>query len=157
MLDARGAELEHMNASTVSIVRSSTQLFLAACLVATSSKSPSTELVANPLDKKLSTYVDRYNEKLPAMVAPTLRQERISALNGVMTYSYTDVSRTGKQLTTLNLKITQRPYIFPAICKAPDTGRMLRDGVSFRYLYYGKDRQLAAQLVFMAADCAGVR
>ena len=146
-----------MHASTVSVLRSSTHLFLAACLVAASSKSPSAELVTNPLDKKLSAYVDRYNEKLPTMVAPTLRQERISVFNGVMTYSYTDVSRTGKQLTTLNLEVAQRPYIFPAICKAPDTGRMLRDGVSFRYLYYGNDRQLAAQLVFVAADCAGVR
>lgn len=111
-------------------------------------------LVANPWDSKLKPYVDRLNAGLPTMVARTLRQERVTVFNGVITYTYTDVSRTAAQMAQLNLKDTQRPYIFPAICKAPDTGKMLREGIAFRYLYAGKDGKLAAQLVFLGADCA---
>ena len=124
---------------------------------ALSLKAYSAGLVKNPLDAKLQPYVDRYNSKLPTMVAPTVRQDRISVFNGVLTYQYTEITKTGSELARMNLEVTQRPSIFPAICKAPDTGRMLKDGVSFRYLYVGKDGKLAAQLVFIPADCARVQ
>lgn len=127
----------------------------ALCLFGASAVSQT--LKTNPLDARLKPYVDRMNERLPTMVAPTLRQERVSVFNGVLTYTYTELSRSRSELNAMDLSSTQRPYIFPAICKAPDTGRMLRDGVSFRYLYYGKDGHLAGQLIFMPVDCANAR
>lgn len=114
-------------------------------------------LVTNPLDLKAKPFIDRYNKGLPTMVAATLRQERSSVFNAAMTFAYTEVTKTAAQLAPMNLAVTQRPFIFPAICQAPDTGRMLREGYSFRYLYYGKDGKLAAQLVFLPADCAAIR
>jgi hypothetical protein len=114
-------------------------------------------LATNPLDIKAKPYVDRLNKGLPTMVAATLRQERISIFNGAMAFAYTEVTKTAAQLAPMNLSVTQRQFIFPAICQAPDTGRMLREGYSFRYLYYGKDGKLAAQLVFLPVDCAAIR
>jgi len=109
--------------------------------------------VANPLDAKAQQAMLRNNQKLPAMVAPTLRQERVAVFNGVVTHSYTEITKTAAELAPMNLGVTQRPYIFPAICQAPDTGRMLREGYSFRYLYFGRDGNVAAQLVFLPSDC----
>jgi hypothetical protein len=128
-----------------------------ACASVLSPKANSAELIKNPLDAKLQRYVEKYNSSLPTMVAPTLRQDRVSVFNGVMTYQYTEITKTGAELARMNLETTQRPYIFPAICNAPDTGRMLKDGISFRYLYVGKDGKLAAQLIFLPADCAQAR
>jgi len=114
-------------------------------------------LVANPLDQKLQSYLDRLNTRRPTMVAPTLRQEKSTVFNGVMTNIYTEVTKTAYELAPMNLSATQRPFIFPAICKTNDTGRMLREGYSFRYLYYGKDGNLAGQLIITPADCAGAQ
>lgn len=114
-------------------------------------------LVTNPLDQKLQPYLDRLNRGRPTMVAPTLRQEKSTVFNGVMTNIYTEVNRTAYELAPMNLSVTQRPLIFPAICQTNDTGRMLREGYSFRYLYYGKDRKLAGQLMIIPSDCASVR
>lgn len=114
-------------------------------------------LVTNPLDQKLQPYLDRLNRGRPTMVAPTLRQEKSTVFNGEMTNIYTEVSRTAYELAQMNLSVTQRPFIFPAICQTNDTGRMLREGYSFRYLYYGKDGKLAGQLIIGPSDCASVR
>lgn len=114
-------------------------------------------LVVNPLDQKLKPYLDRLNKGRPTMVAPTLRQEKSTVFNGVMTNIYTEVTRTAHELASMNLSVTQRPFIFPAICQTNDTGRMLREGYSFQYLYYGRDGKLAGQLIIMPIDCASVR
>jgi hypothetical protein len=119
-----------------------------------SAASKSTEIFTNPLDAKYQRAIDRYNSKLPTMVAPSLRQERASLFNGVITYRYTSITKTSAELARMNLEDKQRPYIFPAICKAPDTGRMLREGASFRYLYFGKDGNMGAQLIFIPSDCS---
>ena len=92
-------------------------------------------LVTNPLDQKMLPYLDRLNKRLPTMVASTLRQEKSTIFNGVMTNIYTEVTKTAYELAPMNLSITQRSFIFPAICQTNDTGRMLREGYSFRYLY----------------------
>ena len=110
-------------------------------------------LVTNPLDLKARPYIENYNKGLPTMVAPTLRQERSTVFNGAVTFAYTAVTKNATELAAMNLAAVQRPYIYPAICEAPDTGRMLREGYSFRYLYYGKDGKLGAQLVFLRSDC----
>ena len=91
------------------------------------------------------------------MVAPTLRQEKSSVFNGSITLAYTVINKTSSQVAAMNLEVTQRPYIFPSICSAPDTGRMLREGYTFRYLYMGNDGKLAAQILVLPADCAGSR
>ena len=114
-------------------------------------------LVTNPWDKKLQPYVDESNSRLPAIVAPSVRQERDSVFNGVLTHSYTILAKTAAELIKSNLAATQRPLIFPSICNDPYTGRMLREGVTFRYMYFGKDGKPAAQLVFFPSDCSSVR
>lgn len=108
------------------------------------------------LDKKLQPYVDESNSRLPAIVAPSVRQERDSVFNGVLTHSYTILAKTAAELIKSNLAATQRPLIFPSICNDPYTGRMLREGVTFRYMYFGKDGKPAAQLVFFPSDCSFV-
>lgn len=115
------------------------------------------QLVTNPLDMKAKPFIESYNKGLPTMVAPTLRQERSTVLNGTVTMAYTAVTKNAAELVAMNLAARQRPHIYPAICEAPDTGRMLREGYSFRYLYYGNDGKLGAQLVFLQSDCLASR
>lgn len=111
------------------------------------------KIASNSVNSNLLSYIERYNKRLPSMVAPTLRQELTSAAKNEITFSYTEITKTALELAPLNLAITQRPYIFPSICQASDTGRMLSEGISFKYLYYGKDGKLAAQLIFQPNDC----
>ena len=131
------------------------QRFTLAVIVATPIMTHAQGLYVNPLDAKMKRGLDAQNAKLPTMVAPTLRQEKMSVMNGVLTNTYTVINKTAAELVKMNLSVTQRPYIFPDICKAPDTGRMLKDGVSFKYLYLGNDGKLAAQIIIMPVDCKG--
>lgn len=131
------------------------QRFALAAIVAAPVLTQAQGLYVNPLDAKMKRSVDTQNAKLPTMVAPTLRQEKVSVMNGVLTNTYTVINKTAAELTPMNLAVTQRPYIFPDICKAPDTGRILKEGVSFKYLYLGNDGKLAAQIIIMPADCKG--
>jgi hypothetical protein len=137
--------------------RRSASIFLVLSIVATvaAQAGVTDSLYINPLDAKLKRSVDAQNAKLPTMVAPTLRQEKVSAMNGVLTNTYTVIDKTGAELGPMRLEETQRPYIFPSICKAPDTGRMIREGVSFRYVYLGKDGKLGGQVLIIPADCQG--
>jgi len=110
-------------------------------------------LYVNPLDAKLQKYIDVGNRKLPTMVTSAMRQEKVTVANGVLTYSYTVVTRTAAQLASSNISATQRAAILPATCAAPDTSRMLKDGISFRYVYYGSDGAVAGQVAIIPSDC----
>lgn len=130
-------------------------VFALGATVAVPALTQAQNLYVNPLDAKMKKSLDAQNARLPTMVAPTLRQEKISVINGVLTNTYTVMDKTAAQLAPMNLAVTQRPYIFPDLCRAPDTGRLLREGLSFRYLYLGNDGKLAAQIIIIPADCKG--
>ena len=102
---------------------------------------------------QLKVVADRYNQSLPRMVAPTLRQEKLQVDGMVFTYVYTDTNRTGKQMNAANLVANVTNDVFPEICRAPDTGRMLREGVTYRYVYFGNDRVVGAELIVRIGDC----
>lgn len=108
---------------------------------------------AQVTDKQLRAVADRYNQSLPRMVAPTLRQEKVQVDGMVFTYVFTDTNRSGKQMKAANLLAGVTKDIFPEICQAPDTGRVLREGVTYRYVYFGNDRAIGAELVVRTGDC----
>ena len=95
----------------------------------------------------------RANQRLPRMVAESLRQERVVADGTKLVYSYTHLALDSVQLRKMRLEVTQRPYILPQLCSAPDTGRMLREGVRFRYLYGGRDGKVGGDLTLTKSDC----
>jgi hypothetical protein len=68
-------------------------------------------------------------------------------------YRYTHLGLNAAQLRKMRLEVTQRPYIFPRICQEAETGRMLREGVSFRYIYLGNDDAVGGQLQISPTDC----
>jgi hypothetical protein len=130
---------------------------LSALTVFDSSSSIAGDIKVNPLDKLLKPYADRQNTKLPTIVAENVRQERTTVFNGVISISYTILVKTAAELAPMNLGITQRKITLPLLCQASDTGRMLREGISFRYAYFGKDGRLASEFVVIPADCASIR
>ena len=73
-------------------------------------------------ESDLQQAADRSNVRLPRMVAPNLRQERVAVNGRELTYSYTHLTQTAAQLQSMQLSTTQRPYIFPEICTG-DTGQ----------------------------------
>lgn len=103
--------------------------------------------------RHLNEVVERENRSLPAMVAKQLRQERVEVNGLLLTYRYTHLGLSAAQLREMHLEVTQRPHILPRICQEADTGRMLREGVSFRYIYLGNDREVGGQLQISSADC----
>lgn len=105
----------------------------------------------------IASVVARQNEYLPRMVAKDLRQERLESSGMTLIYQYTHLSMDSAQLRAMNLAVTQRPYILPGLCSAPDTSRTLREGVRYRYIYRGRDGVIASDFVFSQADCQNPR
>jgi hypothetical protein len=102
---------------------------------------------------KLNEVVARMNGKLPAMVANQLRQEKVEVSGMTLINRYTHTAMNAAQLREMRLDVTQRPYIYPRICQDADTGRMLREGVTFRYIYFGNDGGVGGQLQISPLDC----
>ena len=90
---------------------------------------------------------------MPPPHAENLRQERVVVDGMTLVYSYTHLTLDSGQLRKMRLEVTQRPYILPQLCSDPDTGRMLREGVRFRYLYAGRDGQVGGDLTLTKSDC----
>ena len=107
--------------------------------------------------RDLNRVADRGNQGLPRMVATNLRQERIEVDGMTVVYLYTHLALDSTQLRELRLEATQRPFILPQLCAASDTGRMLREGVKFRYVYRGRDGAVGGDLVVAQSDCRDVR
>jgi hypothetical protein len=103
--------------------------------------------------RRMNDVVERQNRNLPSMVANQLRQEKMEVSGSSIVYRYTHLGLSAAQLREMRLEATQRPYIFPRICQEADTGRMLREGVSFRYVYIGNDGGVGGQLQIFPADC----
>jgi hypothetical protein len=87
------------------------------------------------------------------MVAKQLRQERVEVSGSSLVYRYTHIGLSAAQLREMRLEVTQRPYIFPRICQEAATGRLLREGVSFLYIYLGNDGGVGGQLQISPSDC----
>lgn len=102
---------------------------------------------------RLNEIIDHQNSNLPAMVAKDLRQERVRVSGSTVIYRYTHLSMSAARLRDLHLEVTQRPYIYPRICQDAATGRMLREGISFRYVYVGNDGGVGGELQVKPSDC----
>lgn len=103
--------------------------------------------------RDLNRVADRGNQGLPRMVAKDLRQERIEVDGLTVVYLYTHLALDSTQLRGMRLETTQRPFILPQLCTASDTGRMLREGVKFRYVYRGRDGAIGGDMVLAQSDC----
>lgn len=103
--------------------------------------------------RRLNDVVERKNRSLPAMVANQLRQEKVEVIGSSVVYRFTHLGLNAAQLREMRLEVTQRPYIFPRICQEADTGRMLREGVSFQYVYLGNDGGVGGQIQISPSDC----
>jgi len=87
------------------------------------------------------------------MVAKGLRQEKVQVSGSTVIYRYTHLGMSAAKLREMRLPVTQRPYIFPQICKEANTGRLLREGISFRYIYIGNDGGVGGELQISPSDC----
>lgn len=102
---------------------------------------------------ELSRVASRYNVDLPREVAADVRQERVQAVGMTLTFAYTFLSHSASQVRRSNFAENRRAALVPGLCGAPDTGRMLREGTTFRYVYYGSDGQVGAKLDVSASAC----
>jgi hypothetical protein len=101
----------------------------------------------------LAAQAERMNHRLPKLVAPGMRMDRVEAIGLTLTYLYTLENLTARQLRAMRLEVTQRPDILPNLCTDRATGRMLREGVRFRYVYRGRDGAVGGDLTLTKADC----
>jgi len=102
---------------------------------------------------QLNDVVERQNRGLPVMVAKELRQEKVQVVGSTIVYRYTHLRLDAAQLRNMRLETTQRPYIYPRICQEADTGRILREGVSIRYVYLGSDGGVGGGFQISPSDC----
>lgn len=103
--------------------------------------------------KALAQVATRANQGLPKMIAGQLRMDRVETSGMTLTHLYTHVGKSAAQLRDMRLESTQRPYILPSLCADAATGRMLREGVRFRYVYRGSDGGVGGDLTLSKADC----
>lgn len=103
--------------------------------------------------QSLARVAERSNQGLPKMVAKDLRMDRVDASGQTITHHYTHLALNSAQLRAMRLEATQRPHIAPPLCAASDTGRMLREGVRFRYVYRGSEGAVGGDLVVTQSDC----
>lgn len=101
----------------------------------------------------LSRAAARANQGLPRMVANDLRQDRVYVTRMTLVYQYTHLSLDSGQLRRMRLEETQPAFILPQLCSASDTGRLLREGVRFRYVYLGRDGSVGGDLVLSMSNC----
>ena len=106
---------------------------------------------------ELNHVAARGNQGLPRMVGKDLRQEPIEVSGMTLVYNYRHLKLDSGQLRGMRLKVTQRPHVLPSLCGDPDSGRMLREGVRFRYVYRGRDGRVGGELVLAQADCSDRR
>lgn len=105
------------------------------------------------LADSLGQAAERSNRHLPRMVAKDLRQERIEVSGATLVYGYTHLTLDAQGLSAMNLGASQRPYIVPGLCSAPDTAQMLKEGARFRYVYRDKNGRVGGELTLTKSDC----
>lgn len=110
-----------------------------------------------PTTADLEKLIGRQNESLPRVIAPDVRQEKVSVSGLTLINRYTMLSATRNQLMKSNFENVQRRDTTSSVCKDPFTSRILRDGVSFRYMHYDKDNFLGSDFTVSLRDCATVR
>ena len=103
------------------------------------------------IDERLSTIVDRSNADFPKMVGPNIRQEKARYGDRTLTYSYTHLTLTATE--TAKLDLNRRSHLVPVSCQDPFTRRLLREGISLRYLYFGRDGKVAGDVLVQKRDC----
>lgn len=103
---------------------------------------------------ELNRVAARSNQGLPRMVAKELRQELVEVAKMTLVYNYTHLTLDSGQLRGMRLEVTQRPFVLPSLCSDPDSGRMLREGVRFRYVYHGRDGRVGGELLLAQSDCS---
>ena len=114
---------------------------------------PALCLTAAELDRVAA----RSNQSLPRMVAKDLRQDPIEVFGMTLVYNYKHLTLDSGQLRGMRLEETQRPYVLPSLCADPDSGRMLREGVRFRYVYRGRDSRVGGEFLLSQLNCSDRR
>ena len=84
---------------------------------------------------QLRQVAERYDQQLPRMVARNVQEERLAVEALTLVYTYWHLALPEHSFRSRNLAATQRADTLPKLCADRHTGRMLREGVTFRYRY----------------------
>jgi len=106
---------------------------------------------------QLMQVAERYNQQLPRMVAKNVREERMTVEAMTLVYTYRHLVRTEQGFRSTDLAATQRADILPKLCGDRDTGRRLREGVTFRYRYLSVEGAVVGVVELADRDCRGRR
>ncbi len=109
--------------------------------------------VSIEVDHAARDFVEKYNQHLPAQIAPNGRQEKSSYSDGVITHNYTFPHKPGAQLIAEGLQGRIQSNLIQEHCTDPYTKNMINKGLKFRHRYFGNDGVLGAEVTITARDC----
>lgn len=119
----------------------------------TTLKSSCKTVKEEDLELFLKGVVKVANKQFPVMVDAETRVERVSAEGNTMTYHYTLVNYTAKELDAEMFKQNMTPNILKQICANPSLSTILDRGGVIVFQYNGKDQKSVSTISIKESDC----
>jgi len=85
------------------------------------------------------------------MLLPNLRREKAVASHQTITHRYTVTNMTAAQIARDAARVEQSTT--QEICSDPYSSRLMREGITMAYLYYGNDGSVGVSFQVTAASC----
>ena len=99
----------------------------------------------------LESTVNKLNQSLPKKVSSTIRQETSLAGHNMITHRYTILNMSTGQLS---IKISNdAAQITRTNCSDSEVARLLKMGISIKFLYYGNDGGLGGTVIVNSRKC----
>lgn len=102
-------------------------------------------------DSQVRDTVEKMNRSLPQMLLPNLRREKAVASHQTITHSYTVTNMTAAQIARDAARVEQSTT--QEVCSDPYASRLVREGITMAYLYYGNDGCIGVSFQITATKC----
>ena len=106
-----------------------------------------------PLAKALQISINGMNESLPVMIDGELRHDKVEASDNAMTFRFTLVNFTQKEMNAKKLKSLMEADIRQGVCSDKDAQMMLQGGVKMIYDYSDKNKKHITKFIYDAETC----
>jgi len=104
-------------------------------------------------DERLFEIVERINSKLPMMLDKDLRYDSSDYYNSAWSNLYTLVNYSADEIIKEEFKATQHKSLIKRNCTIKTTELFLKNGISLRFIYRGKNGKHIVDIILKPEDC----
>jgi len=105
------------------------------------------------LDRNLNEQADEINSKLPKMLDENTRYDAVSVQGKLITYRHTVVNHTAEELDMNAFQSIMHEKLTKEQCPKEEIVEMLKGGIEYQYLYYGKAGGLVSAVKISPITC----